>query len=354
MRFTNEQLLNELKNLYQQHHKVSKSIIDTYAPFNYYTIQRRFGSIEEALSLCDIEITNGQRKMISKERVVNDLIRIHNLFGYISKPLYEKHGLYNQKVVRRIFGSFTNMYNELNLTRHPSGYSPTDEELISDAKRLLNEFEYINADIIRLHSKFSVFVYQSRFSSINELYKILNIPMKFYSATEDELIMEARDIYSKYNILTKDIIEQNSQYSVAQYYRRFGSLNNLYEILGLQNRYPGEESCNSANYCISKFSNYLDEQPQREFTFDWLRNPKTNRKLPIDAYYPKHNIAIEYNGLQHYQIDGLYIKSEEELQYRQELDNVKYQLIKEHGITLVVVHYKDIVDENYISKVIRG
>lgn len=353
MKYSSEFLLNELNKIYQQHNTVTKDLINKFAPFDYYTIQRRFGSMEEALKLCNIPLIVGQRKMISKERLVDDLVRVHNIHGYISKPLYEKHGLYNSKVVQRIFGSFTNMYSELNLTRHPSGYKPTDEELLDDIRKLLSEYEYINSDIIRIYGKFSVFVYTNRFGSINNLYKLLDIPLTQYSASEEELLTEAREIYLKYNILTKDIIEENSQFSISQYYRRFGNLNILYDRLGLPNRYPGDESNNSANYCIGKFESYLGESPNREFTFDWLRNPLTNRKLPIDAYFPKHNIAIEYNGPQHYQIDNLYTKTQEDLDYRQNLDKIKYQLIIDHGVNLVVVHFKDIINDEYISQAIK-
>lgn len=62
----------------------------------------------------------------------------------------------------------------------------------------------------------------------------------------------------------------------------------------------------------------------------------------------KSNIAIEYNGPQHYIVDGRYTRTPEELEYRQELDKMKYDLIKKHNIHLIVIHFKDKITEDYI------
>ena len=55
-------------------------------------------------------------------------------------------------------------------------------------------------------------------------------------------------------------------------------------------------------------------------------NPKNNHPLPFDNEIVLKNgkhLIIEVHGGQHYKVDGLYTKTEEELYYRQVLDRYK-------------------------------
>lgn len=225
-----------------------------------------------------------------KEEVIQELVRLNNKFGYVSKPLMGKYSYINQKVIRRVFGTFANMYEELGIKRHPSGRIPTNEELLSEFKR----------------------------------------------------------IYDLYGYIDQDIIEKEAEYSTTCYKDRFGSINNVRKIFRIPTVVPGE--CQCAAYVISKYETYLNEKAEKEKTFSWLKNPRTNQNLRIDAYFPKHNIALEYNGPQHYQIDARYTKSQDELDYRQYLDKLKITILAKHGIPTIVVHFKDKVTEDYIKE----
>lgn len=78
---------------------------------------------------------------------------------------------------------------------------------------------------------------------------------------------------------------------------------------------------------------------ERQKYFDWLRNDKTNYKLPLDFYIPEKNIAIECQGEQHfianfYKSKGIEYaeKHLEGVQYR---DKRKKKLCKENGVKLI-------------------
>ena len=289
MKISNEHILAEIRRIYNEYGKVTKTTLQ-HASVSYDTIKRRFGSITNALAHVGIAPTVGQRKMVSKEEVIEDILRVHKEFGYISKPLYEKHGNFNVKVVRRIFGSWVSMYEELQLQRHPSGYIPSDNELIEDLLRLQNEHGLVTENILRHFGKFSVTTYRER----------------------------------------------------------FGSLNKAYTAAGLEVREPGHSS--HAKWVIERFAKTLGEEPIYEHRFDWLRNPKTNRHLPVDGYFPKSGIIVEYNGPQHYHIDKMYTPTEEALKYRQWLDEYKYKSIREHGYKLIVVDYRHSFTQEYINQ----
>lgn len=71
----------------------------------------------------------------------------------------------------------------------------------------------------------------------------------------------------------------------------------------------------------------------RQKTFDWLINGSCN-KLRLDFYLPEYNVAIECQGLQHFQsVD--YFGGEENFKIRLENDKLKLDLCTEHGIKII-------------------
>jgi len=70
---------------------------------------------------------------------------------------------------------------------------------------------------------------------------------------------------------------------------------------------------------------------------DWLKNPKTGRNLELDCYNSKLQIALEYNGEQHYNPKAAYSKGEEWFKEQQERDKFKQQKCKELNIHLIIV-----------------
>jgi hypothetical protein len=81
----------------------------------------------------------------------------------------------------------------------------------------------------------------------------------------------------------------------------------------------------------------------------WLLNPETNEELQFDRYYPP-NVALEFNGPQHYGPTALYA-SEEESRKQQTRDLIKMGICMKRGITLVVIHPGDLSLEAMRQKV---
>ena len=295
-----EVCISELKRIYNDYGKVTCALLKEHGEVSGDTIRRLFGSMVNALEEANIPTKQGQRKMVSKEEITEEIFRLNREYGYISKPLMEKHSFYSPKIVQRIFGSFANMYQELGLERCKNGIIPTDEELIQEAKRLYKTHGYFSQNIITKYGKYSTTCFKDR--------------------------------------------ARKNGWDGMNYYRK---------QIGCPIPELGWTESPDAKYEINKFTKYLNEEPVKEKTFDWLINEETGMNLRIDAYYEKHKIAVEYNGPQHYKIDGLYIKNEEQLEYRQNLDYLKYELIKAHDIKLVVIHYTDKVDKDYIESALK-
>jgi len=104
---------------------------------------------------------------------------------------------------------------------------------------------------------------------------------------------------------------------------------------------------------VKIISDLLNEIPVKQHTWDWLTNPKSGRPLYIDAYFPQHNLAVEYDGRQHWQFVPFYHKTRQqftELQYR---DKVKECLLKQFGILLLRITSKEPKTDKYIATRLR-
>jgi len=84
----------------------------------------------------------------------------------------------------------------------------------------------------------------------------------------------------------------------------------------------------------------------------FLVNPKTKRKLELDVYNEELKIAVEYNGIQHYEYTPYFHKSKEDFENQKYRDKIKAKLCKQNGIHLIVVKYDVPIDEipEYLSK----
>lgn len=87
---------------------------------------------------------------------------------------------------------------------------------------------------------------------------------------------------------------------------------------------------------------YIEEELMYEATkkvIPWILDQR------IDIYFPKYNIAIEYNGEHHYRPVSLF-KGEQGLQETQKRDEIKRQKCRDNNCTLFELKY-DYTDEDF-------
>ena len=72
---------------------------------------------------------------------------------------------------------------------------------------------------------------------------------------------------------------------------------------------------------------------------NWLINPETKRKLELDCYNEELQIAVEYNGEQHYVWPNFTNQSQEEFISQVRRDELKMELCNRNGVYLIVVPY---------------
>lgn len=87
---------------------------------------------------------------------------------------------------------------------------------------------------------------------------------------------------------------------------------------------------------------------------DFLRNNVTGgmNNLEIDCYNSELKIAVEYNGIQHYEYKPFFHKNKEAFLNQKYRDDMKRRICKENGITLIEVPYTVKIED--IEKFLRS
>jgi hypothetical protein len=75
--------------------------------------------------------------------------------------------------------------------------------------------------------------------------------------------------------------------------------------------------------------------------FDWLKNIN---KLELDFYLPEHNMAIECQGVQHFESIE-YWGGDNKLEYIQNNDKLKLDLCNKHNLRLFYINYNDNIED---------
>lgn len=272
-----EEIINDLVRVYKENDKLTNRLYCKHGKYSVgkITTYDTFNNLkEEAIGSEEIHLNN-----ISKEQVIKDVLRVNDMIDNMTRDDYIELGQYSRKPIDRHFGSWNKMLKELDLSINCLINIPT-EKLLEDLRVLYDTFDTLSATIVKHHGKFSVEVYQ----------------------------------------------------------RRFGSYKKAVELSGLDPDLVRGSDSPTALAMIKIISEVLGEEPSKEHSFEWLKNPKTNRNLYIDAYFPKSNIAFEYDGPQHFKPIEKY-GGDSSFKHTQYLDGIKNNLLIKNNIKLIRFPY---------------
>lgn len=289
-------------------------------------------------------------KITPKEIVISELLDLHKKYEYLSESLINANCSFSRRAIRTHFGNIGNFMKEFNIKnninppqkpRKSHKKTWTKEEVISKLKEIEESFGYVSKSLLeKIKSPTPKVIYRiwkdfySMYEETGIKQKIANEPI--YS--KESLIEELNRLYSLYNGITREIINQYSTISYMPFYREFKTIENMY--LAIKANYKREYYLSkSANAIISIIKRELDDIPILEFRDKRIKNPKTNRALRIDAYFPKYNLAIEIHGLQHYTKKSHFFKTDKEFKYRKALDRLKRMQLKKYGFNYIELKY---------------
>ena len=90
----------------------------------------------------------------------------------------------------------------------------------------------------------------------------------------------------------------------------------------------------------SQIAKWLDDNNIKYIRQHRFPDCKFKLPLPFDFYLPKHNICIEYQGIQHFKPRSKF-GGVKEFEKMKERDMIKVKYCNEKGISLLVISYLD-------------
>lgn len=265
--------------------KINRNEYLSYGAYPRYYIEKLFGSWNEMkLSLGEKPLMH---KRVTKDMVILSATELYNKYGKLTAQIMREEGL-SQISVDKHFGSFSNMMDELGFEQASIGRtrSLSDDEFLKDLVFIEKKFGYVNSELLKLHSDIPLASFINRYRTFGEACLKANV-RHIGQITINNLDGEAHE-----------------------------TIKNISLLIG-------------------------DESYHTELTFDWLRNDVTGSPLPVDAFFPEHNLVVEYNGPYHYAKDFWLNKEEGTFEETQRRDSLKDKLCKDNGLNIVWIHHEE-------------
>lgn len=143
------------------------------------------------------------------------------------------------------------------------------------------------------------------------------------------IINQLQDQHRTTNITWQDIYE----HALRIMFQPHSHNGNYQRRSQYHNMSKGEKKC-------KEFAQFYFQKPFEKARPDFLKNPVTGENLELDLYNAELNLAIEYNGVQHYKYNSFMHKNSRERFYNQQYrDILKKDMCDKTGVRLIVVPY---------------
>lgn len=148
--------------------------------------------------------------------------------------------------------------------------------------------------------------------------------------TTESFIQEAKSIYGDYYDYDETVFSNTTKHVIVKckYHGKF-RVSPIEHLRGC-----GCPKCFTSILELSLYhylTNNLDAEVIQQQEFSWL---KTSRRMPLDLFLPKYNIAIECQGEQHFAPKKGF-GGEKAFEVQSYKDRLKFKLCKEHGIKVL-------------------
>lgn len=333
-----QDIIDDVLLVRQTHNPINISIYIKYGKYSTGTIDRNFGNWTNLMNKLKLPV---KRNNISKKDIIEDVLKVFNKYGNTTREFYLANGTYSRAPIKRLFGGWNNLLKELkfDINMHKK---VSKKEVVKAIKKLYKKYGYITAVLQRKELGYSQPVIDRIFGSFSNMLIELEIRQPYgKSITDEEVKQSLMDIYEKHKHISCLLINEYCVVTDATIINRFGSLQNICDELDIP-LYLNDDISKLSKFILSIVSEILNENPKYEYTFNWLVNSDTNRKLRADAYYPNHNIIIEVDGLQHFEYkNDFFFKTIEKFNYACYLDKLKETLVEQHNIKFLRLTSKD-------------
>jgi len=286
---------------------------------------------------------------ISKEEIISDVLDVYRDNGNrLTREEYLSKGKFSRAPIKRLFGGWNALLKDLNLNINCSRMDATCDDVVADLASVMSCHNEINAKIYRKHGKYSQAIVDRLFGSYTNLVASAGLPPLYpgVGMPKQQIIKGLKALYDKHGFINSTLIDTDFYISLPTVYSKVGHMDVIYQELDID---PPSSSA-PGNAVVNLISKIIKEKPIKEWTCPQLKNPKTGMSLFIDGYFPDSQIAIEYDGVQHYEFTPHFHKDISSFRYQQSLDRFKDAVMDTMGINMIRIRYDESVDKNSLEK----
>jgi hypothetical protein len=99
-------------------------------------------------------------------------------------------------------------------------------------------------------------------------------------------------------------------------------------------------------------SDLLGERGLRQWTADWLVNDETGANMFVDGYFPENSIAVEHQGIQHFEPVDFFGGEQRFLELTRR-DSLKRRLLEQHDVSVLYIRYDEVDRKTIALKLAR-
>lgn len=139
--------------------------------------------------------------------------------------------------------------------------------------------------------------------------------------------------------ITDSFNNNNVQFDEEMKKHAKNSLNSIFEKIFFQKEKKRKKCENKTENKCRSIIEKIFNRPFPSVRPDFLKSPRTGKNLELDCYNSDLNIALEYNGVQHYKYSPYFHKSKKDFYSQVHRDDWKRKKCKEHNIVLLEIPY---------------
>lgn len=273
----------------------------------------------------------------SKEEIYNICHSLYIENNFLNLTLIKNNTNISRQEINEYFGNITNLKNEI-INKNLKNF------LDKTIKEIIFKNNSINHELLK-DNNISLSVINKVYGSYENMCALYNIKYNNNKAiSKKDVIKDLEELYKKYKNLSMPILDKHGKYEYHVYYNKVGNTNEIYKELGILNTKSCRNRSDICDYILYRIELILGCKCEYEKSFDECYNPKTNKKLKFDGYFKEFNLLVEYDGIQHYEMNNYFHKTEEQFKSSLIKDKIRNEFCENNNINLLRIRYDDKVD----------
>jgi len=347
-KLTKEEFYNEIKRIYDKYNKIDVNLFNQESIYdiNFQGYCLKYGGIKNICKELGIEHTLYNE--VSKEELIKRAEEVYEKYGRINKELCSKHQI-SSSSVRKQFGSYSILFKIID-DNYNFNRNVLKRDILDDIKFFCKKYDTTSSTLYRKHGKYSQTVID-RFGGWVNILEELELSPLCKKVGLEYMREQVVVLLNEYGFISAEIVNDNCDFTYSALRAHFKNKKDMSNFFGQENIFNSGRS--NKERLIAQILNDLVGKNlyETEKSWEWFVNTN-DRRMYVDFYVPSKNLAIEYDGMQHFTYVSKFHKTNECFEKQKQRDILKSKLLKENGVNLKRISYKEKITPELIMSLV--